>query len=342
MMGSAIFDLIKGEEVEIKELKGKVLAFDSYNMLYQFLSSIRQRDGNLLTDSKGNVTSHLIGLFSRIGHFLQHGIKPVFVFDGKAPDLKQGEIEKRVKIKKAAAEKLKKAETDEEKRKYASMTSKLTKGMVEESKGLICAFGLPVIQAPSEGEAQCAHLVKKGDAYATVSQDADSLLFGTNILIRNFSISKKRKMPGRQFYATVKPELIKLKGVLNYNGIDQDQLIAIAMLVGTDYNPKGIKNIGPKKALALVKQYKTDLDSLFSDVKWDEYFDVSWQEVYYLIKKMQVTDDYKLEWNGLNTEEIKKILIKEHDFSEERVDNVLNQLTKSQEKMEQKGLQGWV
>jgi len=341
-MGTAIFDLVKGRGVEIKELKGKTLAFDSYNMLYQFLSSIRQRDGTLLMDSSGKITSHLIGLFNRIGHFLQNGIKPIFVFDGEAPELKGKESEKRNRVKRVAAEKLKKAKTDEERLKYASMTSKLTKEMVDESKKLIKAFGLPIVQAPCEGEAQCAHIVKKGEAYATVSQDADSLLFGTNVLIRNFSVSGKRKMPGRQFYATVKPELIELKDVLNNNGIDQNQLIALAMLVGTDYNPGGIKNIGPKKALNLVKQYKTDLDNLFEDVKWDEYVDVSWQEVYYLIKKMKVSNDYELKWEGPNAEEIKKILISEHDFSEERVKSMLSKLSKAAGKTEQRGLQGWV
>ena len=341
-MGTAIFDLVKSREFEIKELDGKILAFDSYNMLYQFLSSIRQRDGALLKDSKGNVTSHLVGLFNRIGYFLQHGIKPVFVFDGKFPELKGKELERRAKIKEAAAEKLKTAETDEEKLKYASMTSRLTKEMVEEGKTLVKAFGLPVIQAPSEGEAQCAYLVKKGDAYATVSQDADSLLFGTNILIRNFSVSKKRKMPGKQFYTNVKSELIELKDVFNNNHVDQDQLIAIAMLVGTDYNPKGVKNIGSKKALKLVQQYKTDLDSLFTDVKWDEHCDVSWQEVFYLFKKMPVTDDYDLSWKKIDPEEIKRILINEHDFSEDRVNSVLSKITKSQGKSEQKGLGKWV
>jgi len=340
-MGTKIFEIIQGKEITIEDLKGKTLAIDSYNMLYQFLSSIRQRDGNLLMDSKGRVTSHLTGLFTRTANFLQKGLKPIFVFDGKTPELKQKELKTREKIKQEAAEKLEKAETDEEKRKYASMTSKLTRDMVDEAKELIKALGCPIIQAPSEGEAQCAALVKNKDAYAVVSQDADSLLFGASNLIRNLSITRKRKLPGKQTYATIKPELIELDKALNSLGIDKTQLITLAMLVGTDYNPKGIKNIGPKKALKLVKQYKTDMDELFRDVKWGDYFDYSWQEVFYLIKKIPTTKKYKIEWSLPKTEKIKKILIDEHNFSEDRVNSSLSKLSKIQEKQKQKALGRW-
>ncbi len=341
-MGTKIFEIIQGKEISIDDLKDKALAIDSFNMLYQFLSSIRQKDGTLLMDSKGRVTSHLAGLFTRASNFLQKGLKPIFVFDGKTPELKEKELREREKRKQEASEKLKKAKTDEEKLKYAAMTSKLTTEMIEEAKSLIKALGCPVIQAPSEGEAQCAALVKNNNAYASVSQDADSLLFGTYRLIRNLSITKKRKLPGKQAYTTIKPELIDLNNALNTLGIDQDQLIALAMLVGTDYNPGGIKNIGPKKALKLVKQYKTDMDDLFKDVGWNNFFNYSWQEVFYLIKKMPVTDKYKLEWKPYDKEKIKKILVDEHDFSEERVNKLLSKLLKIQEKQKQKGLSTWL
>ncbi len=340
-MGTKIFELIQDKEISIDELKGKALAIDSYNILYQFLSSIRQRDGTLLMDSKGRITSHLVGLFTRTANFLQKGLKPIFVFDGKTPELKEQELAERRKRKKEAAEKLKKAVTEEEKLKYAAMTSKLTTEMAEEAKSLIKALGCPIVQAPSEGEAQCAAIVKAKDAYATVSQDADSLLFGTPYLIRNLSVTRKRKLPGKQAYATIKPELIELNKALNTLGIDQSQLITIAMLVGTDYNPKGIKNIGPKKALKLVKQYKTDIDELFKDVKWDEYFGYPWQDVYYLIKKMPVTKKYKLKWSLPNPEKIRKLLVDEHDFLLERVDSTLAKLLKEKEKKQQKALGKW-
>ncbi len=340
-MGTKIFDLIQGQEISIDALKGKTIAIDSFNMLYQFLSSIRQRDGTLLMDSEGQVTSHLVGLFTRTTNFLQKGIRPIFVFDGKTPDLKEQESLARTKRKQEAAEKLKKAKTAEEKRKYAVMTSRLTKDMIDEAKDLVRALGCPVIQAPSEGEAQCAEVVKNKDAYAVVSQDADSLLFGAPRIIRNLSITRRRKLPGRQSYTTIKPEIVELKDVLNKLSIDQSQLIALAMLVGTDYNPKGIKNIGPKKALKLVHQYKTELDEMFKDVGWDDYFSYTWQEVYYLIKKIPVTKKYKLEWKKYDEQKIKKILIDKHDFTEERVNSSLAKLLDIQKKKEQKGLKSW-
>jgi len=341
-MGTKIFEIIQGKEINLDDLRDKRLAIDTFNMLYQFLSSIRQRDGQLLTDSKGRVTSHLIGLFTRTINFLQKGIKPIFVFDGKKPELKEKESKRRHKIKQEAFENLKKAETEEEKRKYASMTSKLTTQMIEESKELVEALGCPVIQAPSEGEAQCAAIVKNENAYAVVSQDADAFLFGGARVIRNLSITKKRKLPGKQTYLTINPEIIELENVFNDLGVDQDQLIVMAMLVGTDYNLKGIKNIGQKKALKLVKQYKTDFDELFIDLRWKDYFDYSWQEVFYLIKNMPVTNNYKLEWKKPDQDQIKKILIDKHDFSEERVIKTISKLLKIENKKQQKPLGKWL
>jgi len=340
-MGIAITNLLKTKEVSFEELKNKKLAVDAYNILYQFLTTIRQRDGSLLTDSNGNVTSHLVGLFSRTTNLMRKGLNLVFVFDGEVPELKNEERERRKTLKKEAQRKYEEAMKEEDitsMKKYASRTSILSKDMINEAKELISALGLPIVQAPSEGEAQASHMAKQGSVYAIVSQDVDSLLFGAPYLIRNLSITGRRKKTGSISYKTIKPELIDLSENLNLLGIDQDQLIILAMLVGTDYNKGGIKGIGPKTALKLVKDYKKDFDKIFEEARWNDFFDFDWKEVYYLIKKMKTTDDYVLKWGDIDEEKVKKLLVKKHDFSSERVDNAISKLLKNQKSKQQKGL----
>ncbi|NOZ80347.1 MAG: flap endonuclease-1 [DPANN group archaeon] len=341
-MGLAIKDLLEHHEVSYDQLKGKILCIDAYNLLYQFITTIRARDGTLLMDSQGQVTSHLIGLFSRLSNFLQKGLRMCFVFDGEVPELKSREIQRRKKVKAEAArqyEEAKKQEDVEGMRKYAGRTSRLTKEMVEEAIGLIEAFGMPVVRAPSEGEAQAAHMTRKGDAYATVSQDFDSLMQGAPRLIRNLSITGRRKQAGRLAFQTVKPEEFLLRENLERLSIGPEQLIALAMLVGTDYNVGGIKGIGPKKALILVRKYdESSFGSLFKEAAWDEHFDVPWKEVYNLIKNLPVTDDYKLRWHAPDEGRIRKILVEDHDFSEERVNATLARLKETGKARAQKGL----
>ena len=340
-MGVSITELLNKKEISIGELKGKVIAIDSSLWLYQFLSSIRQRDGSLLSDSKGRTTSHLVGLFSRTTNLMQNGLKLVYVFDGEPPKLKQKERERRKKLKIYAEKKyeIAKEEKDmDEMKKYAARTSRLTSEMVEEAKKLIDALGIPIIQAPSEGEAQAAFMVKKNEAYAVASQDADCLLFGATRLVRNLSLLGKRKKANALTYETINPEIVTLADTLNNLKLDQDQLIVLGMLVGTDFNIGGIKGIGPKTALNLLRKYKSDFDALFKEVKWEDYFDYPWTEVFYLIKKIPTTNNYNLKWKNVEPEMVKKVLVDEHDFSEERVERSISQLIEKKKEKEQKGL----
>lgn len=339
-MGVAFKDLIISKEMELDFLENKTIILDAYNILYQFLTTIRSRDGALLMDSKGNITSHLVGLFSRTANLMQKNLKMVFVFDGKPPELKQKTREERNALKLEAEKRYleaKKRKDKEEMRRYASRTSRLTKEMVEESKELISLLGLPVVQAPSEGEAQAAYMVRKNRGYAVGSQDFDSLIHGAKKLVRNLSISGRRKKAKTAAYETVKPEIIDLDQNLSNLGISQDQLIVLSMIIGTDYNPGGIKGIGPKNALRLVKQHK-DLDSLFKEVKWDDYFGFPWTDVYNLIKKIPATDKYKLEWNDIESKKLYELLVDKHDFSEQRVKNTLGKLKQETTKKQQKSL----
>jgi flap endonuclease-1 len=343
-MGINLRDIIIKKEVSFEDLKSKVLVIDSFNVLYQFLATIRQQDGTPLMDSKGSITSHLNGLFYRTTKMLQYGIKPAFVFDGKSPALKHKEKERRQQIKHEARIKYEEAKEKEDidaMKKYAQRTMTLTPNMVDQAKELIQALGLPVIQAPSEGEAQAAYIVKSGKAFAVVSQDYDSLLSGASRLIQNLTVSERKKLPGKLSFATIKPEMIELDENLNNLGIDRDQLIAVAMLIGTDYNPGGVKGIGPKNALKLIKQYKKDFPSLFASVKFNESCGVSWEDVYNTFKQMPVTDDYNLDFKDINEKKVKEILVNKADFSEERVDNQLEKLQKGLESKKQKGLGEW-
>lgn len=195
-MGLNLKDLVTREKTTLDAFSNKIIAIDAYNAIYQFLASIRGPDGLQLTDAEGRITSHLSGLFYRNVNFLSLGIKPVYVFDGKPPSLKTAEIERRKQIKRDATVKYEKAVAEgnmEDARKYAQQTTSMRDGMVKESKQFLTYFGIPYIDAPSEGEATAAHLTNTGQAYASASQDYDSILCGTKRLVRNFTSSGRRK-----------------------------------------------------------------------------------------------------------------------------------------------------
>jgi flap endonuclease-1 len=340
-MGTDLKDIGVRTEIEFSDLSSKRLVVDSMNVIFQFLSSIRQRDGSLLTDSKGRTTSHLVGLFSRMTRLKKLGIELAFVFDGKKPELKKKEVERRAELKKQAQIEYEIAKEHEDiaaMKKYAARTSMLTSEMIQESKDLLDALGFPVIQAPSEGEAQAAFMVKRGDFYAEVSQDYDCLLFGVPRMIQNLTISERKKTKNKLSYEKVRPVLVDLKETLSKNEISQDQLIAIGLLVGTDFNIGGIKGIGPHKALKLVKQYGDDLDSLFNEVKWSDYFEFDWKTAFDTVKHMPVTEHYTLKWKSINREKVLKILVEEHEFNRERIEKTLDELEEENKKGKQKGL----
>lgn len=306
------------------------MAIDAYNALYQFLAIIRQPDGTPLKDSAGRVTSHLSGLLYRTSNLVEMGIKVAYVFDGIPPILKGVEIRRRMKAKEKATVKYETALAEgkiEEARVYAQATSSLKDYMEHDSKRLLTLMGLPWIQAPSEGEAQAAYMTKKGATDFCASQDYDSLLFGTPVLVRNVTISGRRKLPRKPVYVDVVPEIIKLDKLLTELDITREQLVDIGILIGTDYNPKGVKGIGPKTALKLVKEHGT-LEELLQTSLKDVEFPVSPQRIREFFLQPKVTDDYALEWDKPDTEGIIDFLCKERDFSEDRVRKALEKMSK--------------
>ncbi len=338
-MGVQISDIVKRSYIELDKLVNRAVAIDAYNTLYQFLSSIRQPDGTPLMDSAGRVTSHLSGLFYRTSKFIEAGLMPIFVFDGKPPAFKKITLEKREQIKSEAEKRLERSVEKgdiEEARKAAQASSRLTKDMVAESKKLLELMGVPVVQAPSEAEAQAAHMTKRGDAFTTASQDYDSILFGSPRLVRNLTITGKKKLPNKETYIDVKPEIIELEKNLIALGLTQERLIVLGILVGTDFNPGGIRGIGPKKALQLVQT--KSVDEIFTEMDFSPY-DPQIALDFFL--NPPVDDNYEIKWSKPDGEGIKNMMAGEHSFSEERVEKVLETMGKKSPHS-QKNLGSWL
>lgn len=327
-MGINLRELFPAREIGIQDLHGRRIAIDAYNTLFQFLSIIRDRfTGEPLKDSQGRITSHLSGLFYRTAKLMENNIELVYVFDGEPPEFKKEVREARAKAREEAAREWKEAleRGDMERARVAAQaSSRLTDEMVEESKRLLDAMGVPWIHAPSEGEAECAFLCMKGNVYSTASQDADSLAFGSPRLVRNLTITGKRKVPRKEKYVTVNPELIELEAVLSSLGINREQLITLGILVGTDYNPGGIKGIGPKRALELVKEKKT-LDAVFANVEWN--FKPSPEEIFNFFKNPPVKE-VEIKKSEPEPDKVRELLVEEHDFSAERISSVISSLEK--------------
>ncbi len=334
-MGLKLKELVIREKTKLESFSNKVIAVDAYNAIYQFLASIRGPDGMQLTDSEGRITSHLSGLLYRNINFLSLGIKPVYVFDGKPPSLKTAEIERRRQIKRDATVKYEKAIAAgemEEARKYAQQTTSMKDGMVKESKQLLGYFGIPYIDAPSEGEATAAHLTKTGQAYAAASQDFDSILLGAKRLIRNFTNSGRRKIPNRNTYIEIEPEIIETAKTLESLQVTPEQLVDIGILIGTDFNPDGFERVGPKTALKMIKQHSRleDIPQIQEQLQKIDY-----EQIRRIFLEPAVAEVDEIIFGPVSYEGITKYLVEERSFSEDRIQSSLNRLRKAIEKKSQ-------
>jgi flap endonuclease-1 len=326
-LGVNLRDLVPKTTVDLANLSGKTIAIDAYNALYQFLAIIRQPDGTPLKDRTGKITSHLSGIFYRTSNLVELGMKVIYVFDGVPPTLKEVEIKRRARVKEEALVKYEKALHEgkvEEARMYAQMTSRLKDYMADDAKRLLKLLGIPWVQAPSEGEAQAAYIAKKGDADFCASQDYDSLLFGSPWLIRNLTISGRRKLPRKNVYVEVVPEIVELNKVLGELGVTHEQLVDVGILIGTDFNPEGVKGIGPKTALQLIKEHGT-LEKVAPTLKNAE-FPVEPQRIREIFLHPKVSDDYRLFWNEPDVDGVIEFMCDERDFDEERVRKALDKM----------------
>jgi flap endonuclease-1 len=327
-LGVDLADVIPEEVITLDSLSGKTLAVDAYNALYQFLAIIRQPDGTPLKDRRGRVTSHLSGLLYRTANLAEKGIRLAFVFDGKPPEMKALEIRRRRRVREEAKVHYEVALKEgklEEARTFAQATSSLRDTMVEDAKNLLDALGVAWIQAPSEGEAQAAFVAARGDVWGVASQDHDSLLFGAPRMVKNLAITGRRKLPRRDAYVEVEPRLIELAKVLADLALTREQLVDVGILIGTDFNPDGVKGIGPKTALKLVHEHGS-LEALKAkDPTVLGLSDVN--SVREIFLKPDVTTNYPLKWSTPNVEKVVQFLCGEHDFSEERVRKAVSRMT---------------
>lgn len=327
--------------LQLEDLRGKSLAVDANNYLYQFLALIRTQKGTPLKDSYGNITSHLTGLMFRSTRLIHdYNIDLVFVFDGEPPKLKEREIQKRRRLREKATleyEKALKAKDYATAFSKAVMTSRLTKPLIDDAKRLLHLLGIPYVQAPSEAEAQTAYMAAKGDVWAASSKDYDSLLFGTPRLLRYLTISGREFLPSKGISRPLKPELIYLNKFLSHHNLTREQLIDLAILIGTDFN-EGVKGIGPKTALKLLKTHGR-LENLPSDIMSKVL--QNYEEVRKIFLEPKVISNYTLAYGDLRKRELYDFLCNQRDFSKKRVETVVKRMKKFYLNKGQVGLETW-
>jgi flap endonuclease-1 len=325
-MGVLLTPIIVKQNLKLEDLRGRRFTVDGNGELYQFLALIRLRDGSPLKDSHGRITSHLSGLFYRTTRLIaDYGLELVFVFDGKPPALKFAEIARRRTVKERYdAEHAAAIEAGDLAKAYskATMTSRLTREMAEEARELLRLMGLPVVQAPSEGEAQASHMAAKGSVWAAASKDYDCLLFGTPRLVRFLTISGKEFLPSKGTFRAITPELIETRAMLEHYKITREQLIDLAILVGTDFND-GIKGIGPKKALKLVTDFGS-IENMPAEI--NEILTPVAPGIREVFLRPDVTDDYEIDFGPPDIDGVIRFLCDEHEFSRERVTAALKRI----------------
>ncbi len=327
-MGVKFKDIVSPEEISLKDLEGRTVAIDAYNTIYQFLSGIRQRDGSPLMDQNGNVTSHLSGILYRTASIVDKGIKPIYVFDGDSSEHKAKTLEQRRAIKEEAMEKWEEAKAAgniEEARKFAIRTSRMSPYILESSKKLLDYMGIPYVQAEGEGEAQGAYMVEQGDAWAVASQDYDCLLFGAPRIVRNLTLSG----------GLSNLEYLELEKVLNEIDLTREQLIDVALMVGTDFN-EGIHGIGAKTGLKLIRN--NSLEDILVQKGITEV-EVEPDVLRNIFLKHDVNTDYEIKFKSAKKDKLVEFMCEEHGFSESRVLNVTEKLKKLSST--QKSLEDW-
>ena len=341
-MGVNLTPIIIKTVLTLDDLRGKSFAVDANNYLYQFLALIRMPDGTPLQDSHGNITSHLAGLMFRSTRLLHdYDMQLVFVFDGKPPQLKQHEIMKRREMRQKATQEwqdaLKKGDYATAFSK-AVMTSRLTQPLIEDAKTLLSLLGIPFVQAPSEAEAQSAYMAIKGDVWAASSKDYDSLLFGAPNLLRYLTISGREFLPSKGTSRPLKPELIELNMLLRRYNITREQLVDIALLIGTDFN-EGVKGIGPKTALNLIQKHN-QIEDLPSDIK-SQLEAQNYQTVRRVFVQPEVTQNYTIKYQEPNEDGLYEFLCEQRDFSKSRVETVIQRIKAFCKRERQAELKEW-
>ena len=339
-LGVNLTPIIKKRILTLDDLRRRSLAVDANNYLYQFLSLIRTKDGTPLKDLRGNITSHLAGLMFRSTRLIHDfDMKLIFVFDGHPPKLKKKEIKRRREQREKALREWRIALQEHDYKKAFSkavMTSRLTQSMIEDAKKLLRLLGIPYVQAPSEAEAQAAYMAMQGDVWAASSKDYDCVLFGSPNLVRFLTIYGREYLPSKGMTRPIKPELINLQEFLSHHRITRPQLVDLAILVGTDFN-KGIKGVGPKTALKLIKEYGR-IEDLPRRFQLDT---LEYVEVRKIYLAPETTSNYNLKLGPLCEEELYCFLCDQRGFNRKRVELAARRMKQVCRKGEQIGLERW-
>jgi flap endonuclease-1 len=351
LVGVDLGSLVLKQETSFESLAGQRVAIDAYNALYQFLATIRQPDGTPLTDAQGRVTSHLSGLFQRTAHMVANAIRPVFVFDGAPHPLKMATLEHRKQVKQEAQrayEAALEAGDLETARAKAQQTSTLSREMTQQARDLLDALGIPWVDAPSEGEAQAVAMARSHQVDAVASQDYDSVLFGAPVLVRNLSVGGRRKVAGKRAWTDVSPERIELEASLSALGITRAQLVDVAILMGTDYNP-GVTGIGPKTALKLIQQ-EGSLEAILErapnepkGAMWARVRDGAagiepLADVRRLFLEPTVKEVEAPTWRRADAAAVRALLVDEFRFASDRVEATLSRFGAAQGQQAQRSL----
>nr|5KSE_A Chain A, Flap endonuclease 1 [Homo sapiens] len=314
-------------ENDIKSYFGRKVAIDASMSIYQFLIAVRQ-GGDVLQNEEGETTSHLMGMFYRTIRMMENGIKPVYVFDGKPPQLKSGELAKASERRAEAEKQLQQAQAagaEQEVEKFTKRLVKVTKQHNDECKHLLSLMGIPYLDAPSEAEASCAALVKAGKVYAAATEDMDCLTFGSPVLMRHLTASEAKKLPIQEFH---------LSRILQELGLNQEQFVDLCILLGSDYC-ESIRGIGPKRAVDLIQKHKS-IEEIVRRLDPNKYpVPENWlhKEAHQLFLEPEVLDpeSVELKWSEPNEEELIKFMCGEKQFSEERIRSGVKRLSKSRQ-----------
>ncbi|XP_039042797.1 flap endonuclease 1-like [Hibiscus syriacus] len=327
------------KEQKLESYFGRKIAIDASMSIYQFLIVVGRVGSETLTNEAGEVTSHLQGMFTRTIRLLEAGLKPIYVFDGQPPDLKKQELAKRNSKRLDATEDLQEAResgNQEDIEKFSKRTVKVTRQHNEDCKQLLRLMGVPVIDAPSEAEAQCAALCNSGKVYAVASEDMDSLTFGTPKFLRHLMDPSSRKVPVMEF------DVAKVLEGLN---LTMDQFIDLCILSGCDYCDN-IRGIGGQTALKLIRQHGS-IEQILQSINRERYSipdDWPYEEARRLFKEPLVCmDDEQLDlkWSAPDTEGLITFLVNENGFNIDRVTKGIEKIKAAKNKSSQGRLESF-
>src|SRR2546428_8948304 len=333
--------ILKREQTTLKALKGASFAIDASIEIHQFLALVRKRDGTLFTDRQGRVTSHLIGLLTRTSRLIaDFDMKPIFVFDGRPNTLKRGTIEMRREARKKAEVEYVEAVSNKDYAKAwskAVMTGRVTGSVLDDSKHLLTLMGIPWLEALEDAEAQASYMAAKGDVWAVGSKDYDCLIYGDPVLARYLTLTGREWLPAQRRSRPLVPELIKLSENLALLGISREQLVDLAILVGTDFN-QGVKGKGPKTALKLVRGHSS-MEKMPEEIRSKLTEDLN--SVRQVFLKPRVLEKYTLKMSPPSRDGLVEFLSGERGFNRERVERLTERLTRTRENMDD-GLGQWL